>query len=109
MVCPEKRIAQVWIASRIKALPAISGRNEDTADAGRLAARLPDPCIARRLAGNKKAQVKCIGVLAVQLRIEASLFEDENVDAQLQERIKLDGGECFQPPHIDGVGTVDAQ
>ena len=46
---------------------------------------------------------------AVRVEEDAVLLDDEDVHAQLEERIELGGGERVHPPHVDAVGRCRGQ
>ena len=53
--------------------------------------------------------MQAVDIVAIQFGVRAVLLDDENVDAQLQHGVELDGGEVFHPPHIDLVSGSAGQ
>jgi hypothetical protein len=53
--------------------------------------------------------MQAVLVVAIEFRIRAVLLDDEDVDAQFQHVVELDGGELLEPPHVDGIGNRHGQ
>lgn len=77
-------------------------RHDDASDLHRLAIlfRRQNPQRRCKLFPVENAQVKCLEILAVNLRIGTFLFDHEDIHAQLQHRIKCARGQVVElvPP-----------